>query len=91
MIAGVNMTGQINALYPQYNTTKVQPIKKSKAVDSNESLQIINKPEKEQSSVSVSTELKNAQNVAYTSNPYDQARKSAENTLLLGQNFDIAV
>ena len=91
MIAGVNMSGQLNALYPQYNTTKVQPIKKSDAVDSKESLQVISKPQKEQSSVSVSAELQNAQNVSYTSNPYDQARKTAENTLLLGQNFDIAV
>jgi len=91
MIAGVNMSGQLNALYPQYNATKVKPIKRSNAVDSNESLQAVNKKEKEQSSVAVSAELKNAQNISYTSNPYDQTRKSAENTLLVGQNFDIAV
>ncbi|MFA9465867.1 MAG: hypothetical protein ACERKN_16425 [Velocimicrobium sp.] len=90
MIAGVTMSGQISGLYPQYNTNKIQSIKKIQTAEPQES-PLIDQKQEEQSSVSLSEELKNAKTVSYTSNPYEQSRKIAENSLLVGQNLDIAV
>lgn len=91
MIAGVNMSGELNALYPKYNANRINPVKKPSTVGSNDSLKEIYESEEKQSSLSVSNELKNATKVSYTKNPYEQSRKMADCTLLVGQNFDIAV
>lgn len=91
MISGINTSGQLSALYPQYNAGRVQPIKKPNAVDSQEALQALYEQSKSQSSVSLSEEMKNAEQLSYSANPYDQNRKMSDITLLAGQNFDIAV
>lgn len=91
MIAGINSSGRLTALYPQYNVSKIKATKKIDAADSKDSLQAMEKQEEFKSSIAVSEDLKNAKSVSYSENPYDQSRKVAENTLLVGQNFDIAV
>lgn len=88
MIAGINTSGQLNALYPQYNVTPVHAMKKLESVDSEGLVPQEKNQEEEASSVSLSEELKNATQVAYSNNPYDQAKKMADSTLLVGQNLD---
>ncbi|MEG1458690.1 MAG: hypothetical protein RSB37_09580 [Acetivibrio sp.] len=92
MIAGVGMSGTINALYPQYNVNPVRSMKKLESVDPKEPTQVrADKGDKEEeiSSLSVPDEMKNAKQVTYSMNPYDQAKKMAESTLLVGQNLDL--
>lgn len=91
MIAGIDRAGGIYSLFPQYTAYKVDSIKKVRKIDENENTSIFKENFPKSSSVSLSLELKYAQSISYTENPYDQSKRMADSTLLLGQNFDVAV
>lgn len=84
MIAGIGKSGQLDAIYPQYQLNPIKPIAKFDVKEPTDRL----KPEQETFKPEVPEQLKDAKSVSYSQNPYDQARKAVENTLLLGQNLD---
>lgn len=155
MIAGINMSGQVTGLYPQYNVNPVNPVEKTESTDiveksrkkgecqtcknrkyvdgSNEgnvsfktpghispeasgavvmaheqehvanAVNEGNKANKELISATVSLQMAvcpecgrayvaggttRTTMATYSDNPYDQARKSIEGSLLAGQNID---
>ena len=91
MIGAISNTGMLNALYPQYNVSKIQRVKKLDEATSKDSVQAKEQEKELKSSIAVSEELRQAKQVSYSENPYEQSRKLAESTLLVGQNFDVAV
>lgn len=92
------MSGSIQGLYPQYPSGSVRPVKKLESqlpkerpedlMDAKSAQKMAAKAyEKYQSGQTAVSDA--GIQASYSENPYDQARKNAEASLLAGQNIDL--
>ncbi len=94
MIAGINSSGSLIGIYPQYNTT---PVKRVSQMESGKTDSLVEEKEqnlpaltKTKFQAKVEEAYSNSTKVAeYSQNPYDQVRKNVEQSILTGQNIDI--
>ena len=99
MIAGIGASGSVQALYPQYNKKKISPVKG--VHEERGSLEEISNRSSSDNNTLEDTIASNYQSklaenvgeqemIAYNeSNPYMQARKSLDESFLVGMNIDV--
>ena len=99
MIAGIESSGSIQALYPQYSKKKISPVKA--VTEEQGSLeQISNRNSSDKNtledaitsnySAKLAEDVGEQEMIAYNeSNPYTQAKKSLDESFLVGMNIDV--
>ena len=98
MIAGIRGNGSLAGLYPQYNSKKITPIKSlNEENSSQEDLSQIKRNSLKSLEDTVATQYQSqlmartdsVELITYNeANPYEMARKTIEESLLVGMNFD---
>lgn len=98
MIAGLSSSGALQSLYPQYNKKKVTKVKKVHS-GSSSAQEISSKDSAAEDDTedtitanmqaALAEETKDLDSITYTDgNPYVSAKKSIDESLLLGMNID---
>ncbi len=99
MIAGLSASGALQSLYPQYNKKKISKIKKVHSGTS--SMEQVSSSSEQSDAETIddavaanyqatlSEETKDLEMISYAAkNPYTNAKKSIDESLLLGMNVD---
>lgn len=98
MIATIQGNGSLNRLYPQYNSKRIKPIKALQGDErtSEDWSQITKKADNLEDTVTAHYQSKLAEStkdkdyISYESdNPYEKARQSIDNSLLVGIKLDV--
>lgn len=98
MIAALYGNGSLNQLYPQYNNKKIKPIRALRGDErSTEDLSIRAKknvepevPVYSKYETDLLTSAKDKEFLSYSSvNPYDQAKQTIDESLLVGIHLDV--
>lgn len=98
MIAAIQGTGSLMCIYPQYNSKRVTPIKALRGDErtAEDWSQITKKSSSLEDSITtkyqseLTERTKNKEYVSYEShNPYDRARQTIDESLMVGMNLDI--
>lgn len=98
MIGAVGLDGRLNGLYPQYPSGRVERIKKLPPKDHWENQAVFTQNGEDKKITAdtaygryakeLSSQASDLSGITYGENPYEQMRKSMDESFLAGQNID---